>query len=112
MSLAHLTALESSALQQFKDAVVRSCPNTHMTFTLFGSRARAEGDENSDVDVLVVIDPYSEEKKRAIWTHGYEVFMTTDINVSPLVLSREQFEGLRSRERRIALDIARDGILL
>lgn len=112
MTLVPFSALEQQALVQFKDAVAQSCAGAHVALTVFGSRARAEGNEDSDLDVLVVIDPYSETRKRAIWTRAYEIFLATDVNISPLVLSREQFSGLRHRERRIALDIARDGIPL
>lgn len=112
MQLSHLTTLEQQALQQFKDAVLQTCAATNVTLTLFGSRARAEGNEDSDIDVLIVIDPYTEARKRAIWTDAYQVSINTAVYISPLVLSREQFDGLRQRERRIALDIARDGVPL
>ena len=80
--------------------------------SLFGSRARGEGSEDSDLDVLVVVDGLSGAEAREIaWCAG-DVLTRHDVLLSPLVLSRAHYERLRARELRIAREIERDGIPL
>lgn len=79
---------------------------------LFGSRARGEADEESDVDVLVVVDELSSAEAREIAFFCGDLLTQTDTLVSPLALSRARFEELRSRERRIIREIDRDGLPL
>jgi|GEM_PF-2811868 len=101
--LAHLSAQEQHALQTFKESVVQLCGTNVVALTVFGSRARGAGHEDSDIDVLVVLDHLTDARKREVWALAYHLCLQTEIDISPLVLSREQFDGLRNRERRIAL---------
>lgn len=80
---------------------------------LFGSRARMEGSEMSDVDILVVIDELESPKdKRVIFTIAAEVYGDDEVDISPLVVSPEEFDLMRRRERRLALDIIKEGIAI
>lgn len=79
---------------------------------LFGSRARGEAHEHSDVDVLVVVEELSSAEAREIAFRCGDLLTTTAIRVAPFALSRARFEELQRRERRIALEIARDGVPL
>lgn len=109
-SLAHLSAQEQAAVRQFKAAVEEICGPANCALRCFGSRARHEGHEDSDVDILVLIPTEDLHKKTRIWDAAYAVFSETDVLLSPLVLSRHQYESLKARERLIAQDIERDGI--
>lgn len=48
--------------------------------------------------------------KEAIWDIANDLFLETDVLLSPLVLSQAEFQTLLNRERRLALDIQREGI--
>lgn len=109
-SLAHLSAQEQAAVQRFKAAVAEICGPAGWEMRVFGSRARHEGHEDSDLDLLVLIPEENAQIKTRIWDAAYAVFSATDILLSPLVLSRQQYESLKGRERLIAQDIERDGI--
>ena len=97
---------------QFKEALGKICGPTGWALYLFGSRARSEGDEDSDLDVLVLLDNYEEEKKKKIWDAAYQTFGSSDILISPMVLSRSYYEDLKRRERLIAMTIEKEGIAL
>lgn len=107
-----LTPQEEVASRQFKDAVARICGPQGWEVRLFGSRARGEGDDESDLDLLVLLDVYDEQTKVKIWDAAEAIFSTTDILLSPQVLSRARFVDLKRRERLIAQEIERDGIVL
>jgi predicted nucleotidyltransferase len=78
---------------------------------LFGSRARGEGHEHSDLDVLVVDDLTGSEARSVAQGCG-DLLTAYDVLVSPFVVSTEHIARLRSRERLIAAEIARDAVPL
>ena len=64
---------------------------------LFGSQARGEAHEESDVDVLIVIDDLSEEERRAVLDLTFAPDAASDewLGLSPLVYSTEQAARMR-----------------
>ena len=82
--------------------------------TLFGSVARGEATEESDVDVLVVIDDVDATERSAVYDLAYDAGARGDelVVVSPLVWTTTQAADIRARERRITREIARDGVPL
>jgi predicted nucleotidyltransferase len=80
---------------------------------LFGSRARGEeASDDSDVDVLVVIDGMTGAEGRAVAHLAGDAMTRHDILLSPFVVSAERTNELRARERLIASEIARDAVPL
>jgi predicted nucleotidyltransferase len=79
---------------------------------LFGSRARGDATEDSDVDVLIVIDGLTSAEGREVDAMVGDLLTRHDVLLSPFLVSREHFERLRARERRIVAEIDRDGLAL
>jgi predicted nucleotidyltransferase len=79
---------------------------------LFGSRARGDYKEESDVDVAILVRRLTRETKHMILEQVAEIELEYLLPMSVLVLSEEEFVHLKRRERRIALDIEREGIPL
>lgn len=107
-----LSLAEQKALDNFKKELKRLSGKLFFKLFLFGSRARLEGHEDSDVDVLVLLPKEDNGLKIKIWDAAYAIFDKTGIYLSPLVLSDGQFKQLKNRERLIASEIERDGIAL
>lgn len=79
---------------------------------LFGSRARGEGSEESDLDVLVVVRGLSSVEAREIAQFRGDLLTRHGVLVSPFAVSSEHMAELRRRERRIAREIDRDAVPL
>ncbi len=81
---------------------------------LFGSHARGEAHEESDVDVLVVIDDLTRGEQNEIIDAACDVDAATDepVGLATLVLSTEQVGRYRDTGRRIWRDIEREGVRL
>lgn len=96
-------------LSQAKAQLVELFGSKLHELRLFGSYARNQFDDESDVDVLVLTDPISyEEHDRAF---AALVQPSRDgIHVSPLFLTVAELDGLRAREKILAQDIDREGI--
>jgi predicted nucleotidyltransferase len=79
---------------------------------VFGSRARGDFDAGSDTDIAIIVRELSRELKYQILDTVAEIEMKFIIPLSVIIFSENEFERLRKRERRIALDIEREGIPL
>lgn len=112
MKLGHLSKTERQALKALVTRVRSKLRNKVDSVCLFGSRARGEGTEESDLDVLVLLKSVDMKAKHAIWDIANDIFLDTWINISPLVMSKSQFRELTLRERLLAKEIHKDGIKL
>ncbi|RJR32485.1 MAG: nucleotidyltransferase domain-containing protein [Desulfobacteraceae bacterium] len=79
---------------------------------LFGSRARGDYSDESDLDIAIIVKGLTRAMKMLILEKVAESELQYLLPVSALILSKEEFEHLKNRERRIALDIEKEGIPL
>jgi predicted nucleotidyltransferase len=110
-----LPAAVAAALQRFRDALVRRFGARLREITLFGSHARGEAHEESDVDVLVVIEGLTEDERREVMDLAYDADAADReawVGLSPLPYSEVQAADMRSRERLLFRDIDREGVRL
>ena len=77
---------------------------------LFGSHARGEATESSDIDLLTVVDGLTHADARAIDAIVGDILTEQDVLLSPLVLSATRFDELRARARRLPIEIEREGV--
>ncbi|MBI5298687.1 MAG: nucleotidyltransferase domain-containing protein [Deltaproteobacteria bacterium] len=107
-----LTPSENRQMERFVLGLKKMLGSNFVRAVLFGSRARNAGNEDSDVDVLVVIRKTSMEIKHKIWDLANDIFLETEIDISPLVMTEERMETLLKRERLLAKTITEEGIAL
>jgi predicted nucleotidyltransferase len=107
-----LTPAERAALDAFVVEARAALGAELVEARLFGSRARGEGNESSDLDVLLVVSPEGRRRRRTIYDLAFDLGMSHGVVLAPLVLEEERLGFLRDRERMIAHEIERDGIAL
>ena len=107
---ANLGLPEQAALDEFSSWIRSRFGDRLRELRLFGSRARGEGHEDSDLDVLVVIDGLESKEAREIAHRSGDALTEHDVLLAPLALSTERWETLRRRGRRLVREIDRDGI--
>jgi predicted nucleotidyltransferase len=111
--LAPLSPSVASALGLFCRAVRGRFGARVREMTLFGSHARGAAREESDVDVLVVIDDLSFEETRELFGIAYDVDGRGEwVGLAPVPLSTGTARDMRDRERLLMRNVARDGIAL
>jgi uncharacterized protein len=83
------------------------------TVILFGSQARGESKEGSDIDLLVLInaDKVSYEDEKRIKYPLYDLEFETGYIISPLVISRSDWERKHSITP-FYQSVEREGVLL
>jgi predicted nucleotidyltransferase len=107
-----LTGEDTAALKELKVSLKRLLGDLLVRFVLYGSRARGDYEAESDIDVAIIVKGLTRELKNQILDKVAEIEFEYLTPLSTLVLSEEEFELLKKRERRIALDIEREGIPL
>lgn len=79
---------------------------------LFGSLARGEAHEESDVDVAVVLERLDWETRRQVIDLATDAGLPYDLRISPTLFDRETYERWRRHERALVMDIEREGVPL
>jgi predicted nucleotidyltransferase len=100
-----LSPAESAVLAGLKSDIVRRFGDRLQGLVLFGSRARSEGTESSDLDVLVLVRGVSRQERREILDLAYARELETGLLISPFVRDPEGAPLAAG----IAGEIARDG---
>ena len=81
-------------------------------FRVFGSRARGDADEYSDMDVFIEVDQLDRGLKERImdisWEVGFENFMV----IAPLIFSRDELENSSLRSSPIVKAITTEGVVI
>lgn len=99
-----ITDLKKAVRERGGDGIVK--------IVLYGSRARGDYDVESDIDIAIIVRGLTRELKNRLLDDVADIELKYHTPLSVLVLAEEDFEFLKKRERRIALDIEKEGIIL
>jgi len=111
-ALPHLRAHERAALERYANHLRKRFGSRLRDLRLFGSRARGEGREDSDLDVLAVVDDLSSAEQLEAFRFCGDILTDHAVMVGGLLTSTAHWQSLRERERLIVREIERDGIPL
>jgi predicted nucleotidyltransferase len=109
-----LSDTERAALFCFAERIRARFGDRLRELAVFGSRARGDATETSDIDVLVVIEGADDADREAISDEATELKRSSGeyVPLAPLVLSARAREQLAAGGRRLARDVEREGISL
>lgn len=106
--MVRLSPLEEDVLPRFREAARQVLGDRFVRIVLFGSRARGDSDEHSDVDLLVVTRGHSEDEARAIVDAASRLSIESALMLSPLVRD----ERWLTTDIPVVREIAREGVTL
>lgn len=102
---------DDSIIQRIKSTVLETEPSA--TVILFGSYARHQENAESDIDVLILLDKdkitWEDEKK--IKFPLYNIEFETGVIISPLVISRNEWE-VKHRITPFFENVKSEGVVL
>ena len=79
-------------------------------FKVFGSRARGDADEYSDLDVFIEVEEIDaalrDSISDAVWDVGYQYYTV----ISPLIFTRDELENSPLKASQIVQVIAEEGV--
>lgn len=79
-------------------------------FCVFGSRARGDADEYSDLDVFVEVERLDQNLKERLLDIAWEVGLDNLTVISPLIYTRDEIENSPHRSSPIIKIIAQEGV--
>jgi predicted nucleotidyltransferase len=79
---------------------------------IFGSRARGDGDEYSDLDIFLEVESINSYQKEAILDITWETSLEFGLVISPLVFTRDEVENSALRSSPVLMNILREGIVV
>jgi predicted nucleotidyltransferase len=103
-----LTPLETQVLELFEQRLCARLGPRLGRLILFGSRARGEGHEESDLDVLVLVSDLAPGEKQAILDVSFDLELEHGLALSPLVRDAQAFRA----DTPLGRAIERDGVTL
>ena len=105
-----LSPVEWSALEKYCERTRSLYGDRIHEMILFGSRVRGEGHEESDLDVAVIITTEDSNLSRELYDIATELWLETEIKISPLVFSIKEYKLLLQMKKGIAVAIHKEGV--
>jgi uncharacterized protein len=99
-------------LQEFKKTLQDLLGEKLQDVILFGSKARGESTEASDIDVLVRITDSDWRIADIIYDASLDLLLENDVCISPKVIHGTRFNQMKSLGTAFFKNVVRDGISL
>jgi predicted nucleotidyltransferase len=84
--------MKPGALERFVEEIKKKYGKRIKKVILFGSYARGEQTLESDIDILILIDKEDFRLRRAIVDLSFDYFLKYRVDISPKVISKEDFK--------------------
>ena len=81
-----------------------------LDFRIFGSRARGDGDEYSDLDVYIEADEISAPIRRFIQDTAWEIGFENSILIAPVIVSKEEIDGIELNAAPFLRNVMSEGV--
>lgn len=112
MNRTNLALPDQQALREFVAYLEKSFPDQIEYIALFGSKARGDSHQDSDIDVLVILSREDRELRREILKQAARFSLEYEVLLSPRVVGSERWEKMRgfSLYQNVQREAARLGI--
>ena len=108
--LKYLADHEQAALEEFLTKLREQHGGEVVLVSLFGSKVRGDFDEESDIDVLLVVEDRTSQLWEDIVEIETDLMLKYDSVISSLIMGRDNYEWHRRYKAPLYRNIERDGI--
>jgi predicted nucleotidyltransferase len=107
-----LTPNDRTAVTEYIEQICERFPNRILAVTLYGSKARGDDDDESDIDLLVLVDVEDDEFRSELWAIASAVSLEYNVVVSPQVFGQERWDETRRIRMPLYRAIEAEGVPL
>lgn len=105
-----LSEKEEQVIKKFKQELVERFPDKVVSVFVYGSKARGDYHEESDIDVLVIAKESDWKFADKVREIGYALDEEIDYRLSIQVMSEKKIAYLRDKNFQFAQNIFRDAV--
>jgi len=105
-----LPAIITQSILEFSTKIRREFPNQISQIILFGSYARGDYHDHSDVDILVVTTDDTWDLKKGIMDAGFYFYFEMGVLITARVMTEQQYK--KTKEYVFMKEVARDGVAI
>ena len=110
--LSHLVQKERTAITEYVTRIQQRFADLILAVVLFGSKARGEGDAESDIDLLVLVKDATHAPRSELWRIAFDVSLEYNVVLSPRVFDEARWAETRRIRVPLYRAIATDSIYL
>ena len=103
-----LSATDLSAVRELKAHLQDEVPLHRLI--VFGSRARGDSDQESDLDVLVELNHADVKARKSVTQSAWEVGFRNDMVIMPITVDKDEWESGPMKSSLLALAIEKEGV--
>ncbi len=111
-STLHLAPKDQVAVTEYIACIRDRFPDRILAVILFGSKARGDFDDESDIDLLVLVDTEEREFRDELWRIASRVSLDYNVVISPSVFSQSRWAETRRIRMPLYRAVAADGVPL
>ena len=101
---------ERKVLENFRERLQASLQDPTAEIKLFGSKARGDNREDSDVDVLVIVSSEDWRLSDKVYEIATDLLLETGVSISPKIISARQYEELLRENAPFIRNVIRDAV--
>jgi len=102
---------EKKALQELKERILKRFPDAEII--LYGSKARGDSDEESDIDLLILVESLVDTKlEEEIFHISYEIELKYDVVFGEIIENRDFWNTPLANAMPLHWNIDREGVLV
>lgn len=105
-----LTEEDQGAVLEFTQALRQIFGKRIKQIKLFGSKARGESEEFSDIDIFLLIDRLGEQDRKIIGDISFELDLKYDVVLSPIIYSEYEYNDPKYQVTPFLQTIRKEGI--
>ena len=106
----NLSKAEESALKEFAEKALKKFKDRILFIKLFGSKARGDFNEYSDLDVLILVDRADVQISKGIISIAFETSLKYKVYISAKIIGREEFSRLSKIGTTFTKNIEKEGV--
>ncbi|MBU2599097.1 UDP-2,4-diacetamido-2,4,6-trideoxy-beta-L-altropyranose hydrolase [bacterium] len=103
---------EKKVIRVFAERIKNNIGDNITSLGLFGSKARGDFQEDSDIDILIVLKEKSLESKKRIFDIMFEVDPYYDLKISPRIMSLYEYQKNKDMGSPFIKRLEKEGIKL
>jgi predicted nucleotidyltransferase len=103
---------EQNAVSEFLDLLQRDHANRVLQTVLFGSKARGDSGQWSDIDILIIVDEEDWRLSHAISNLAADVSLDYDVLIGPRVIGQKRWERMKEYRFGLYRNVVAEGVPL